>query len=476
MPFTATITASDLFGFDTEQQESLRKIFDLVEQAAVLGLSSYSVTNTEFFGFETEQQEALRDSLTWVYFFKSAPPGLLTSNCFNLAQRNALQNTFAKFATALAAIDAGATLRNFITANYNQPNPHNQSVMPSPPVVTNEGTSLPGGMAVNATITVPTQDTSGIRLLGGTLFSAGGNLRVYSAVVGATGGNGGLNDGKECAGWRADFDANAAVVVIRVQPTTAGYRFIVNGRYVSLTPSQTVGTTGTTSEYFKLDFTSVGGKALRRISIEGDRACGLNQVWVAAGDTVTRPSDTPKRLAFVGDSFTFGSAAPQLADNYAWVSADMLGIRHSLNSGSGGTGYVTTAGASVKLSDRLSDINTKGPHDIIVVAMGINDIGQNPLTITQEVKTCLNSLRINNPSAKIFVIGPWDANAPAAPVTGYSAVKTAIQNGLLAEYAVTFLDPQGIVYSKADAVHPDVPGHKTLGDWLALQIKTALGA
>lgn len=367
-------------------------------------------------------------------------------------------------------------LRSFVTANYNQPNPHNQTVMPSPPVVTNEGTSLPGGMAVNATITVPTQDTSPIRILGGTLFSAGGNLRVYSAIIGASGGNGGLSDGKECAGWRADFDVNAAVVVIRVPPTTAGYRFIVNGRYVSLTPSQTVGTTGTTSEYFKLDFTSVGGKALRRISIEGDRTCGLNQVWVAAGDTIVRPSDTPKRIAFAGDSFTSGSLAPQLSDNFAWVGADMLGLKYSLNSGSGGTGYVTTAGASVKLFDRLTDINTKGPHDIIVVAMGVNDIGQAAATVTSEVRACMNSLRASNPSAQIFVVGPWDAAAPSAPAANYTTAKNAIIAGIPVGAGITFLDPQGVQYTKGDAVHPDTAGHKTLGDWTALQIKTAIGA
>lgn len=367
-------------------------------------------------------------------------------------------------------------VRDFVTANYNQPNPHNQTVMPSPPVITANGTTLPAGMTQNITINVANQDTATLRMLGGTMFSSGGNLRIYSAIIGATGGNGGLNDGKECAGWRADIDVNAAIVTFRVPPTTAGYRFIVDGRYVSLTPSQTIATSGSVLEYFKLDFTGVGGKALRRISIEGDRTCGLAQVWIGAGDTLARPSDIPKRIAYAGDSITSGALAPQLSDGFGWVCADMLGFKHSLNSGSGGTGYVTTAGASVKLLDRISDINSKGPHDVIAIAMGINDIGQSAATITAQVNACMNSLRQSNRGSQIFVVGPWDAAAPAAPAVGYTTTKNAIVAGIPANAGITFLDPQGIAYAKSDAIHPNTSGHKTLGDWLASSIKNALGA
>lgn len=367
-------------------------------------------------------------------------------------------------------------LRNFVTANYNQPNPHNQAVMPSPPVITKEGSTLPGGMTVSATITVANQEFSTLRMLGGTLFSAGGNLRIYSAILGASGGNGGLNDGKECAGWRVDADVNAAVVTIRVPPTTAGYRFIVDGRYVSLTPTTTIANSGTTLEYFKLDFTSVGGKAKRRITLEGDRTCGIAQFWVAAGDTIAYPSDVPKKLAFAGDSFTAGSLATQLADNYAWVTADALGFKHSLNCGSGGTGYVTTAAASVKLFDHITDITTKGPHDIIVFAMGLNDIGVAAGSVTGEVSQCLSYARAKHPTAQIFVVGPWDAAAPSAPAAAYTTCKNAIIAGIPPGLGITFLDPQGVSYAKGDAVHPTTAGHKTLGDWLALAIKNALGA
>jgi len=111
------------------------------------------------------------------------------------------------------------------------------------------------------------------------------------------------------------------------------------------------------------------------------------------------------------------------------------------------------------------------------VAMGINDIGSDSATVTAAASACLNSLRSNNPAAQIFVVGPWDKNAPAAPVTGYSACKAAILAGIPGGAGITFLDPQGVSYTKiADGTHPDTAGHATLGAWLALQIKTALKA
>jgi lysophospholipase L1-like esterase len=348
--------------------------------------------------------------------------------------------------------------------------------MASPPTVTANGTTLPAGMVVSASISPATQGTAALRILGGTLFTAGALSRVYSATIGATGGNGGTNDGKQCAGWRADIIANAQNVSFRVGPTSAKYRFLVDGQYVDLTGTQTVATTGTTTEYIKLAFAS---KAVRRITIEGQLSGALSQVWCETGGTLTRPSDTPKRVAFAGDSITYGTAAAALGDNYAWVAADTLGFGHVLSSGAPSTGYAATnGGANYKLSQRLADINGTGPWDAIVVAMGVNDISQGSTgaAVTSEVATCLASFRASNPAAQIFVVGPWDRSAPAAPEAGYSTIKAAIQAGVPAGQGITFLDPEGVAYVNSDGTHPTTAGHATLGAWLAGAIKTALGA
>lgn len=366
-------------------------------------------------------------------------------------------------------------LREFLAANYDGDAPHNQVVMASPPTVA-VSASLPAGLAVSYAINTANQDTAALRILGGRMFNAGGNSRIYSADLGATGGNGGTNDGKECSGWRAEVTVDATKVAFRVGPTTSGYRFIVDGQYVSLTETNTVGTTGTTSEYMQLDFTSVGGRAVRRIAIEGEQTCALVQVWVPTGESCTRPADEVKRIVFAGDSFTYGTDASHLGSGYGWVAADKLGFRHSLNSGAGGTGYVATSGSSVKLADRLADINDTAPHDIIVVAMGINDIGQSAASVTAQVTAVLTSLRANNPAAQIFAVGPWDVNAPSAPVSGYSTTKAAIVAGIPSGQGITFLDPEGVAFVNTDGTHPDTAGHTILGDWLAGGINTAIAA
>jgi len=126
----------------------------------------------------------------------------------------------------------------------------------------------------------------------------------------------------------------------------------------------------------------------------------------------------------------------------------------------------------------LSDANGRGPWDIIVVAMGTND--QTETGVQAAAQTCLSSLRSNNPGAQLFVLGPWDRYAPAAVDPTYTTTKTAIQAAVTAvggdAAGVRFLDTQGVAYTDTDGLHPDTAGHKTLGDWLALQIKTALGA
>jgi lysophospholipase L1-like esterase len=281
-----------------------------------------------------------------------------------------------------------------------------------------------------------------------------------------------------CSSFRWDFVANAATVCVRVNPTTAKYRFIVDGVYVDLAGTNTNATSGS-SEYIKLDFTAVGGKASRHITVEGQLTGGPGQVWVEAGGTITRVSSAPKKIAFAGDSFTYGSAAVDFADNYAWVTADTLGFAYSLNSGNPGTGYVATGGGvNYKLFDRITDITSQGPHDVIVIAMGVNDLSQGASadSVRAEVSKCVTALRMADQKAQIFVLGGFDVNAPSAPAAGYADLNAAIQAGIPGGCGATYLDPGGIAYTHGDAVHPDTAGHATLGLWLAGQIKTALGA
>jgi lysophospholipase L1-like esterase len=353
-----------------------------------------------------------------------------------------------------------------VTGAYNQPNPHNQAAMSSPPTITALA-GAQGGIATTYTHTDPV-----IAYSGGYAYTANGSRQFPSTTNAASGGNiagTGLNGVR----WRATTVVNAAKVWIQVAGSSSiPYRFIVDGQYVDTTG--TLSNQSSSPRYFLLDF---GSKAVRTVSVEGEQNLGFLGFAVGAGDACSAPSVSGKRMIVLGDSITTGTAATRLGDGFASIVGDMLGFSDVYASGLGGTGYIATnAGTRYKLGDRLGDANAHGPWDLIVVAMGVNDMGQTGAAITSEAAADFASLRAANPAAQIMVVGAWDRLAPSAPEANYATVKAAIQAAIPSGQGFTFLDPQGVAYVNSDGTHPTTAGHATLGAWLAGAIKTALGA
>lgn len=362
------------------------------------------------------------------------------------------------------------SLRAFITANYNQPNPHNQSVMPSPPTVT----ALAGAQA--EVVTSYDFNAPEVFCSGGYVHTNSGYRYFPAATWPGTGqGIPGLTN---ITGnmWRATTRADAANVWIRVSGSGGiNYRFIVDGRYVDL--NGTLSNNTQSIRYFKLAF---GSKAVRTISIEATMHLGFHSFGVAAGDSCSAPVVNARRMAIAGDSITRGSSATYSADGFAAVAGDMLGFSDLYASGVSETGYVADGPSNnlLPLPGRLGDINSHGPWDAIVIAMGVNDLAESGVQAAAEA--CIASFRVNNPASQLFVLGPWDSAAPSAPSANFTTTKNAISAAVTANggagSGVYFLDTQGVTYAKADAIHPNTAGSKTLGDWLALQIKTTVGA
>jgi lysophospholipase L1-like esterase len=360
--------------------------------------------------------------------------------------------------------------------------PHQASAMASPPTVTDLGTSAPAAYPNNNLYST----TSLWR-------PEGGNVQVFGtqgwqfpvATVTTTGSGGNVSNGKDAKMWRVAFDVNAAKFAVMISASSScPYRFIVDGAYVSKTATQTTLTTGGTN-WIELDFTSVGGKANRHIVVEGMASARFRGVSLANGDSMSFPSALlsagPNLLKaiYAGDSFTAGTGATFQPDGYVFPLGELLGVENNFGSGVGGTGFVATnSGSSYALPNRLGDINGQSA-DVIFSAMGFNDT---PLTswtaadIQTNATTCLQSFRTNNPRAPIFVIGPWDKNAPAAPVTNYAATKAAIQAAMAGISGCWFLDMEGVQFTKSgDATHPDTAGHWTLAQAVYAAIKTAIG-
>ena len=116
-------------------------------------------------------------------------------------------------------------------------------------------------------------------------------------------------------------------------------------------------------------------------------------------------------MGFFGDSFSEGSLAGFHGDCFANLAGWELGWDITQAS-VGGTGFIT-AGSNLNLqsSTRLDDALLQS-FDALVVPMGYNDNGQSQAAVTAAVNIAFDGLRTRCPTKPIFVISPWNVNAP----------------------------------------------------------------
>lgn len=366
-----------------------------------------------------------------------------------------------------------ARLKAIFTAQDGAANPHALAPMPVPPSIRTVSTLV----APDTDLTVAYRYSAASGVLryeggGNKAFGSGFYRQFPAATQAASGGN--LGDGEGGVLWQVRIIATSTKLAFRLLGSTRAYRIIVDGRYVSATGTFTAGSSGT--QYVVLDF---GSRATRAITIENQEASAFDGVYVAPGDTVTLPAASPFRLIALGDSFTWGTGAGHVGDGLVAVAGDYLASSDRWLSGVGGTGYIATAGGTAyalqqRLSADLGRFRAFGSADIVIVAAGLNDIGQSGLAAA--ASTLFAAIRAAAPEAVVFVVGPWDAAAPAAASAAYVAAKSAIRSAVAGRGGFWFLDPEGQSFTKSDGTHPDTAGHLALGQWLAARIRATLAA
>ncbi len=241
-----------------------------------------------------------------------------------------------------------------------------------------------------------------------------------------TGGN--INNaskpGKSQQAFRVKFRADASKLIVEVAGY-AGYRVIVNGRYVDLTG---IKTTNNNISPLLLDWTGSGGRQKRDIIIEGYGASGvpsLYGVYCLPGEgLLAMPTSDRLTMYVAGDSITASTGLPSNAvcDNFAYVAADFLGITDVRAGGLGGTGYLATSGgATWNWQQHIADITDANP-DIVVFANGTNDFGNfTNAQILAAAGSCYDKVRAKLPTAPIFVM----VSPGGATTTGLSPFEDA---------------------------------------------------
>ena len=265
------------------------------------------------------------------------------------------------------------------------------------------------------------------------------NRRVKAAKIAATGGNLSNNDGSTGTYGRFEFMADSAAFAVRLGPTTSPYRFIVDGYYLSLSGTVTTNTGPGTIESITLDFSSAGGRAVRHIIVETQGPGSFGGVQVTPGERVwAPPTGDLLRSAILGDSYAYGSSATNLADGFAAVMADCLGLRRHMNSGSGGTGW-TTSNSSYNFGERIAngDLALGGALDLIFLMGSYNDRNATQSANTIASLAGMRAVRALYPNALMVTLGVF------AGATGPSAGVLAAEAGI-AEAVATMADPYNV--------------------------------
>jgi lysophospholipase L1-like esterase len=385
-------------------------------------------------------------------------------------------------AAGASGISALAVMaRNAAIARTN--NPRVNPVMTTPPTVTQSGTP---DAALTRTVNWNDSTASVYNFYGGKPTADIATFCAFNSVT--------LNGGPSAFVWRVE----CAVDAIKVQFTVFNYggthcRFLVNDQYVAATQTTV---TNTATSYITLDFTAAGGRAVRKIALEGENALVFQAFSVLPTESLTKPGGPVSRMFVVSDSFGCAGGATERFKGFPQVLGDLLGIRDVWNGGVSGTGYLNQGAGQATFRQRLSDMTQAAP-DIVLSVGGHNDAG--PSLLRDEITAYLSAIRAQSTLRNVPIIiggvnGANQATATTIPLeNAMAAAITAFADPLvyfvpeITGSAGPYFTGTGStagatgtgncdVYISADAVHPNDAGHAYLAGRLADDITRLLKA
>lgn len=220
--------------------------------------------------------------------------------------------------------------------------------------------------------------------------------------------------------------------------TNGGYRFLVDGQYVSM--KGTISGAGT-ERWYTLRF---AGRAKRVITVEG---YGALRFWGAAvpdTDTLLMPQRSGPRIVLLGDSDLEAYGVVLKGDGPAAVYSDFFGVQDVWAQGVYGTGFLATNwNTSYSYSQRRGDWLTAAP-DAFVFGCSINDLreGYSAVQIATAAVAEVQAVRAAlGPSVPVFVMGYLtDLEVAEAALAGATAAMVASENAL-ADAFVLLGDP-----------------------------------
>lgn len=168
-------------------------------------------------------------------------------------------------------------------------------------------------------------------------------------------------------------------------------------------------------------------------------------------------ADRGPTLLVIGDSWVTGGTMntgptwPHLLDLPSnWkVETDAMG----------GSGYMgDEESMSLTFDGRLDRVLAGDDPDLVIVAMGRNDVGQDPADVVKVARADLLAMREEWPDARIVVFSPFSPEIPEV----WTVALTDHLRRLADSLGMDFLDVSGIIHGRSRLIgsyHPNDLGH-----------------
>jgi len=190
----------------------------------------------------------------------------------------------------------------------------------------------------------------------------------------------------------------------------------------------------------------------------------------------------PTVLVF-GDSWTYGSAASQPAQGYAYVLADLIKGR-TIVDGVRGSGYLKPGIDGPAYGERIAALDPALNPDLIIIQGSINDRTLGPTGYREAVTAAWDAMAATYPHAQIAVLGPAPHALPIdagtaridRDLSALAAARGWWYISPIAEEWITTANYLDVIDVDLGRRHPSTAGHRYLAENLAADLDALRGA
>lgn len=185
-----------------------------------------------------------------------------------------------------------------------------------------------------------------------------------------------------------------------------------------------------------------------------------------------------KSVLFIGDSWTYGTAADHITKGFAYNAAKRLDVTSEVH-GFGSVGYLNPGkDGQGNFAARWAKVTPEITPDLVIVEGSQNDVNQLE-SLTDAANGFITSLKGQFPQAQIVMMGP--APATEGLISTLGSIDNTLQ-GVATSQGVAYISPLALSWFNTTnlvqfmdpmngAPHPNTAGHNFVAERLVAELK-----